>query len=107
MPPTSRGAPPRSSSRRRRSSPSRAGSAPRDWGSQPSPSRAARRRAAGDEPPTQMGGRGDCTGRGPSATPDAGQRGPSSVGLASASPRARAVDGFVGGLAALVRRPVP
>ena len=50
-------------SRRRRSLPA-CPSPARPCGSQPSPRSAARRSAAGVEPPTQIGGRGCCTGRG-------------------------------------------
>ena len=104
MAPMSIGAPPRYSSRIRCSSASRSTLGPSDWGSQPSPNRAVRRRAAGDEPPTQMGGRGLCTGRGLSPTPDAGQRGPVEHRELVDQPGGQAGDGLVGGRTPVVER---
>ena len=54
-------------------------------GSQPSPRSAARRMAALDEPPTQIGGPPACTGRGRWPSPSTFHVGPSIVGNSSAN----------------------
>ena len=84
----SSGASSRYSWRSRCSSDSNSTSGPSDWGSHPSPKRAVRRSAAGDDPPTQMGGRGAWTGRGLSPTAGGLPSSARSVGNSSPTPPA-------------------
>ena len=86
--PISMGTPPRSSWRSSRSwaTWSRMSLRRTVWGSQPSPRCAARRNAARDDPPTQIGGRGCWTGRG--LRPDVHRR-PARARAASGTRRSR------------------